>query len=389
LEKTPDRRKAAVHNATWNAAFLLLTGVATLPAQSAPRLAWHTPSMDSVRLVPGATYRTGNTGRLLYDLYLPPHPRGRVPLIVIFNGVERPFRDLSLNIAWARTLAGSGFAAVTYDSDSGGTETNFTALLRAIGANSQVDIDRVGVWAASANVMTALPLVSDPRRTTIRAAVLSYGAAEVPAFRADLPLRFVRVGLDQPTLLHAQDSLIARALAANAPIEVVNHPSGEHPFEETLDSRAGARIVAGTVAFFERSLAPSFRGALAVEANRAEAGAAAYAGDWSRAVRAFAILAAEKPEDAELQRRLGDARLEAGDPNGAVTAYLRSRELGHWRRGDIAIGLIAAYAAVGHREQAFAEVANLPPMWNKADILRSHPMLAAYRADPEFIERMR
>ena len=181
----------------------------------------------------------------------------------------------------------------------------------------------------------------------------------------------------------------ARALAANAPIEIANHPSGEHPFEETVESRAGARIVAETIAFFERALSADFRGALAAETNRAEAGAAAYADDWPRAVRAFAALAAESPADPELQRRLGDARLAAGDPAAAVTAYLKSRELKHWRRGDIAVGLIAAYADAGQRERAFAEVANLPTMWNKAEILKNNPKLAAYRNDPEFIERMR
>ena len=37
----------------------------------------------------------------------------------------------------------------------------------------------------------------------------------------------------------------------------------------------------------------------------------------------------------------------------------------------------------------FAEVANLPSMWNKAEILKNNPKLAAYRDGAEFIERMR
>ena len=208
------------------------------------------------------------------------------------------------------------------------------------------------------------------------------------SFRVDLPIQLVRAGLDQPGLQRIQDTLITQAIAANAPIEIVNHPSGEHPFEEAA-SRAGARVVEGSIAFLKRTLAPEFIGALAQEALRAEAGAASYTGDWARAARAFQALAERSPNDFELQRKLADSRLEAGDATAAIAAYLRSRELGHWRRGDIAIGLIVAYTQAGRREQAFTEIANLPAQWDKAAILQNNPMLARYRNDPDFVQRMR
>ena len=298
---------------------------------------------------------------------------------------------VSLNAGWARLFAASGFAAVTYDSDPSGAEVNFDALVRALaakGAERGLDLDRVALWAGSSNVSSALPIASDSARHTIRAAVMYYGAAAILRFRADLPIQLIRVGLDQPALLQRQDSLIARALAFNAPIEVINHPSGEHPFEES-SSRASARVMESSIAFLRRVLDPSFAGALAGESVRAEAGAASYAGDWVRASRAFQALAEGAPNDAELQRKLGDARLAAGDANGAVMAYLRSRELGHWRLADLAIGLVAAYAQSGRREQAYQEIANFRPTWNKAGILANAPQLAPFRNDPEFIRRMR
>jgi len=162
-----------MHYASWNTAILLLTTATGLAAQAQPRLAWHSPAMDSVRVERGGTYRTAAAGPLLYDLYLPPRATTALPLVVIFNGVERPFRDQSLSIAWARALAGSGFAAVAYDSDAGGTRTNFDALLTALGSRRDIDLDRVGIWAASANVMSAWPLANEPARTTLRAAGMS------------------------------------------------------------------------------------------------------------------------------------------------------------------------------------------------------------------------
>jgi hypothetical protein len=360
-------------------------------AQTTPKLAYHVPAADSVRVLRDQPYRSA-AGPLRYDLYLPgTTPPERMPVVVVFNGGRGDARGIGINVGWARLLAANGFAAVTYESDTSGAVSNYDALARALAARpvaDKLDLDRVALWAGSANVSGALPLASDSMRRAIRSAVMYYGAARVPSFRIDLPIQLVRVGLDQPGLLRMQDTLIMQAITANAPIEIVNHPSGEHPFEEAA-SRAGARIVEGSVAFLRRTLAPEFIGALAQEALRAEAGAASYNGNWARAARAFESLTERAPNDFELQRKLADSRLAAGDAAGAISAYLRSRELGHWRRGDIAIGLIVAYTQAGRREQAFTEIANLPAQWDKAAILRNNPMLAPYRNDPEFVQRMR
>jgi hypothetical protein len=357
-----------------------------------PRLAFHLPGADSVRIIRDQAYKQGATAPVQYDLYLPNVTRrGPMPVVVIFNAGQGVGRTLSLNVAWARLLAGTGLAAVTYDSDTSGAVRNFDALTRALERDATshgVAVTRMALWAGSGNVSVALPIASDSTRRNIRVAAMYYGAATVPSFRKDLPFQLVRVGLDQPGVLYRQDSLISRALAANAPIEVINHPSGEHPFEEGR-TPASARIVESTVAFLWHTIGADFDGALAEQAVRAEAGAAAYAGDWTRASRAFQTLTEQAPNDPELHRKLGDARLAAGDATGAISAYLRSRELRHWRRGDIAIGLIAAYAQSGRRDEAYAEIGNLPASWNKAAMLASSPQLAALRNDPEFVRRMR
>ena len=378
---------------TLGSAAVVVAAATSAPAQApqpTPKLAFHLPSADSVRILRDQVYKQGAAGPVRYDLYLPERERpGRRPLVVIFNGGQGAARGLSLNVGWARLFAGAGLAAVTFDSDTSGPVRNFDALARAIERDAPgVDVGRMALWAGSGNAYSALAIASDTARRNIRSAAIYYGSSRVTSFRSDLPFQLIRVGLDQPALLREQDSLIVRALAANAPIEVVSHPSGEHPFEE-IATRANKRVVESTVAFIFHTLAADFDGALSEQAVRAEAGAAAYAGEWARAARAFETLAERTPNDFELLRKLADARLASGDAAGAIPAYLRSRELGHWRKGDIAIGLIAAYAQSGRREQAYAEIAALPPQWSKEGILANSPQLAAFRTDPEFVRRMR
>src|SRR5262249_23131496 len=146
----------------------------------------------------------------------------------------------------------------------------------------------------------------------------------------------------EPMLLKSLDSLAARALAANAPFTIVAHPTGEHPFERS-GSLAAREVVASTVTFLRSNLDPAVQRDVASNLVLARAGQAMQAGDWPAAVAAYEELDRRSPNDAEFARRLGDARLGAGQYSGAIEAYLKARRLGHWRRGDITIGLISAY----------------------------------------------
>ena len=80
-----------------------------------------------------------------------------------------------------------------------------------------IDPERLIVIAWSGNVSAGLPAVEDTQRKAIKAAVIYYGSADVSQVRLDLPVLFVRAGLDQPLTNQSFDRRIAAGIAANAP----------------------------------------------------------------------------------------------------------------------------------------------------------------------------
>jgi dienelactone hydrolase len=107
-----------------------------------------------------------------------------------------------------------------------------------------IDRDRLAVYAGSANVSSALPLVQNPRRTSVKAAIMYYGPASVAQFRRDLPLLIVRAGLDRPAVNREMTEMVSLAMSQNAPVTLVNYPGGHHAFE-IFDDTDATRAVRG------------------------------------------------------------------------------------------------------------------------------------------------
>ena len=63
-----------------------------------------------------------------------------------------------------------------------------------------------------------------------------------------------RAGLDHPRLNESIDRFIARALAANAPLNVANHPQGHHGFDVEDDHPRTREIIARSIAFIKTHL---------------------------------------------------------------------------------------------------------------------------------------
>jgi len=79
----------------------------------------------------------------------------------------------------------------------------------------------------------------------------------VPQVRLDLPVLFVRAGLDQPLTNQSFDRRIAAGIAANAPWTVLNYPGGQHGFDVFDDNDLSREIIEETFRFAQLAISGS------------------------------------------------------------------------------------------------------------------------------------
>ncbi len=93
------------------------------------------------------------------------------------------------------------------------------------------------------------------------------GASNVETFRRDLPLFWVRAGLDSEGTNATISRLAVLALSQNAPLTLVNHPTGQHGFEGRDDNAVTRDVVEQTLAFVKRATMRDFQAAIASSAR--------------------------------------------------------------------------------------------------------------------------
>ena len=70
-----------------------------------------------------------------------------------------------------------------------------------------------------------------------------------------MPMLIVRAARDEvPMLNDALDRFVARALGANAPVTVINHPSGVHGLDNQNDDERSREIIRSTIEFMRAQL---------------------------------------------------------------------------------------------------------------------------------------
>jgi acetyl esterase/lipase len=257
------------------------------------RVLYELPSTEAVTVRRDVEYRASDSGPLTLDVYSPPEPSNgeRRPAIVFVLGyVDRgaegmlgcKFKEMESFLSWARLVAASGMVALLY---TNGTDpaADARALLRHVRENAAslgVDETRIGLWACSGHVPTALSVLIEEPHGSLRCGVLCYGytldldgltrvaeAAQTWRFVnpaagrsvADLPpetaLFLARAGKDETAHLNeALDRFLAHAVARNLPITFVNHPTGPHAFDILEDSEATREVIRQILAFLRFQL---------------------------------------------------------------------------------------------------------------------------------------
>lgn len=230
---------------------------------------------------------TTQQGPLDFDLYRPAHATAPSPALVFVSGYPdpgmaamfgKPLKDWTSYIGWARMVAASGVAGIAYLNR---TPQDVVALLHHLRKNAaalQIDPARIGVWACSGNVPTALALAA---REPLACAALLYGylldldgtssvaeaAAQfhfaVPAVSLDelpreLPLLVVRAGRDaMPGLDATLQRFIAAARARNLRLTLIDHAEAPHAFDLMDDTPATHAVIEETLEFVRRTLCRS------------------------------------------------------------------------------------------------------------------------------------
>ena len=229
----------------------------------------------------------GDAGRFI-DLYRPsdaPHP---LPAVVLVTGFPDPgFRtvagcackDTAPFSSWARLLAASGLAAVTYSNvDPAADALAVLAHLRDHAAELDIDAGRFALWACSGHAPNALAVLGRNPSPAIRCAALCYGymldvegSTEVadlgrqfkfvvPDVSADeippnVPLLVARAGADATPGVNASiDRFIRYGESRALDVEIVEHPTGPHAFDVMEDSDTSRGIIRRVVNFLRDRL---------------------------------------------------------------------------------------------------------------------------------------
>ena len=318
------------------------------------------------------------------DVYKPALAPGvKVPALVFFNRATGADRSQRFYASWARAAASKGLIGILPDLRGGSEAADFRVLLSYLEHHAaEYTIDGIVVYAGSGNVWTAFPVVEDPSLTSIKAAVMYYGAANIQQFRLDLPVLYVRAGLDRPGVNESIASLAALAVLQNAPVTLMNYAGGHHGFEQADVNGATRQVIDDTLEFVKNATSARYQSALRASLPEATAAGYVQTKKFHEAAAAYAAIIAKQPDDARLRLAYGEALLGDGQAAAACTEFdtLRDKGLGY---RDLGLPAARACLQKGDPDAAIAWLRSIPPQFLPPSVAEE-PSFAALRDRAEF-----
>ena len=367
-------------------AFALITGTAALPARAQTFTFALRPGASSVTVTKDVQYGRSDRVVLRMDVYRPSGTSTtRRPALIFFNRATGADRSQRFYAAWANAAASRGLVAVLPDLRDGKQPADFQALvayLTSRGAELGIDREALAVYAGSGNVYTAFPVVEDPTQTAIKAAVMYYGTGPVTEFRRDLPVLFVRAGLDRPDVNKEITALAGLAVSQNAPVTLLNHASGYHAFEMFNDDDATRDVMEQTIAFVRRVTAPGFQAAMRRGIPEATAAAYVQTREFGKAAPVFAELVRERPTDTRLRLSYGEALLGNGQFAEACGQFEQLKGKGLGPR-DLGVPAARACMQKGDADAAIAWLKTIPSRFLPRE-LQDDAVFASLKGREEF-----
>lgn len=256
-------------------------------------LVYSIPGMKAVTARRDIAYRgaTENTPRM--DVYTPPNlrPDERRPAALFIHGgpiapslpLQAP--EWGVYRGYGALAAASGWAGVTFAHRFFGFDqleqaaddiAAAIAYVREHADELNIDANRLCLWAFSGGGAFLADALREPP-PFIRCLVAYYAVMDLRPLAAEeeladsvtsetlrrfspvaavenvgklsKPILVARAGQDHPALNKSLDAFVEAALAANAPLDVLNHPAGNHAFDTRNDDARTKEIIGHTLAF--------------------------------------------------------------------------------------------------------------------------------------------
>ena len=221
------------------------------------------PGMTKVITKKDITYLKDEKGSLNIDIYSPPGLKAgdKRPAIIFLNAIgenagQRKVKSWGIYTSWPQLIATQGYIGISMESDRDRIQESIQGLFNFIfekGINYNIDADKLGVYAASANVRQSMVyLMGEKAYKGIKAAVLYYGSSPDGPFRKDLPVLFVISEGDVGRNGYA--NLWSQVLKNNAPWTIKMGTGMPHAFDAYSDNDEARKIVRETISFWKNHL---------------------------------------------------------------------------------------------------------------------------------------
>ena len=290
------------------------------------------PAAKSVKLRSEVKY----SGDLAIDIYSPGNAKSgeKLPAVIFLNAIgDRPdskIKSWEIYKTWPRLIAAHGMVGISMDADATKIQDSMRSLfdfLSRDGAKYGIDGERIGVYAASANVtQTSVFIMGANAPKGLKAAVLYYGGAPPMRPRADLPVLFVVAEGDMPQFGAALPGLWQRILEAKAPWTLQIASRLPHAFDAFEDSDESRRVIQQTIAFWKSHLEPVPQPSWKPSEDRAIV-SALYWNDPARAIPLLTKYLEKNPNDATAIGQYARMLQFAQRFDEAVTAFERMKSL--------------------------------------------------------------
>ena len=235
-------------------------------------------------------YASDHDVPLTMDIYYPPNlsHTSQLPAVIFVFGfpnavvLERfdiKLKDSGQYVSWGQVAAASGIIAITYETTQPEKDIySVVAYIRKNANTLRINGGRLGLWACSGNVPTALAVLVDAS-TDMKCSVLYYGvmfdsngsnemeelakrigsaypckAKSIDDLPPELPLFLVRTGEDNPQLNKAIEYFVCEATKRNLPLTFVNYSDGQHGFDINNNTVRSQEIIKHTLAFLHEHL---------------------------------------------------------------------------------------------------------------------------------------